>query len=84
MTIVRIGARPPTVTAAITELMELAADIESRRQTLTGIALGLRQLGADTTAIADASHDLEHAWRHLTSVRRALVMAWPSDEDERT
>jgi hypothetical protein len=80
MTLVRLNVRPPQVNAAITELMELAVEIESRRSTLTEIALALKELGADTTAIADASHDLEHAWRHLTSVRRALVMAWPDSE----
>jgi len=78
MTVVRIGARPPAVTGAIAELMDLALELDSRRTKLTEIALGLKDLGADTTAIADASHDLEHAWRHLTSMRRALVMAWPA------
>jgi hypothetical protein len=71
------ATRPRWVRDAMVRLGELAADVESRRSELERIALELKSNGADTTEIADASHDLEHSWRHLTSQRRGLAMAWP-------
>jgi len=71
--------RPAWVRAAITELMELAAEIESHRGILSGVALQMKSGGADTTELADASHDLDHAWRHITAARRVLDMTWPEE-----
>lgn len=72
--------RPVWVRDAMFRLGAMAAELESRRQQLAEIALDLKSNGADTTEIADASHDLEHSWRHLTATRRALAMSWPDEE----
>jgi hypothetical protein len=71
--------RPVWVRDAMSRLGAIAADVESQRHQLAEIALDLKSNGADTSEIADASHDLEHSWRHLTSTRRALAMSWPEE-----
>ena len=77
--IARITSRPPWVRDAIFELRAEADAIEHRRARLEEIAISMKAGGADTSELVDANHELEHAWRHLTAARRALVMVWPEE-----
>jgi hypothetical protein len=82
MTLVRRSLRPSQVQQLINELAATAEDIELRRGQIEHIAVAMKALGADTSELVDAAHDLLHGWKHLTSTRRALVMAWPEGEDQ--
>lgn len=75
------STRPPWVRDAMFRLGAMAADLEERRSELAEIALQLKSNGADTTEIAEASHDLSHGWRHLTATRRGLAMSWPEETE---
>jgi hypothetical protein len=82
MTIMKAASRPPWVRDAIFELMAEASAIEGHRVRLADIAMKMKMNGADTSELVDAAHEIDHAWRHLTAARRALVMTWPSFQPE--
>ena len=81
MSVVRVpaAARPRWVVDAIANLHLFEGDIDKRREQLAEVALWLKGQGVDTSGVADAAHDLEHAEQHIASTRRALLMAWPDE-----
>jgi hypothetical protein len=76
------GRRPPKIAAMIAKLLDLAATTDRSRDALTLLAIDARELGVDTSEFVGANHDLEHAWRHVTAARRALRMAWPTEDGD--
>jgi hypothetical protein len=74
--------RPEWVTDAIRELRRTAAAIDAQRAALTRVAYLITGNSASNAELADANHDLDHAWRHVTSARRALQMTWPTEGPE--
>jgi hypothetical protein len=74
--------RPAWVDSSISELRRLERAIDSHRELLTQIAFALTAQGVKgAEGLADANHDLEHAWKHIGSLRRSLAMVWPSETD---
>ena len=73
-------SRPRWVGHALADMNAFEGDIAKLRNELAEFALWLKGKGVGTGEPADAAHDLEHAERHIVSMRRALAMSWP-DED---
>jgi hypothetical protein len=73
--------RPVPVRQAIAQLGLVASQLDATTRAVTDVAVGMRALGIDTSELASAGHELEHAWSHITKARRAIRMAWPAEGD---
>jgi hypothetical protein len=75
--------RPAWVADAMRELRRIERAIDAQRDSLTIVAFSLTANDAKGAGdLADANHDLEHAWHHIGSLRRSLAMIWPTEHSE--
>lgn len=79
-------ARPQWVTDAIRELTAITEGIVSAQDKVQKLALQLAPYATvlTTSDLTEAHHDLDHAFSHITSVRRGLRMSWPNEPGDRT
>lgn len=78
------NARPEEVQQTIDGLAHIASSLELIRAEIGMTAIAMSKIGASQDALsdlADAAHDADHTWRHVTAARRGLVMSWPRGDE---